>query len=165
MICDLRKPRVMVASMALHRVCICKRYSYILLSAGSSAASDRMAHLQLLFLPACVSCKCAAWPCRNFHALKYLDGLAEAITKHGGRIFEETRVREMKGLEVRARAAPLAWCDCNQPVVRCCWPGPSSQVYCVRQWRAWHPVLCTLKRTYVCIRPDCEGRKPATASC
>ncbi len=60
------------------------------------------------------TCKCAALPHRNFHALKYLDGLAEAITKHGGRIFEETRVREMKGLEVRARAAPLARCYCNQ---------------------------------------------------
>lgn len=33
--------------------------------------------------------------------MKYCKGLAEAITKHGGRIFENTRVRQTEGKEVR----------------------------------------------------------------
>lgn len=38
-------------------------------------------------------------PCSNaeFHPLHYLDGLARAVEKHGGRIFEGTKVMEANG--------------------------------------------------------------------
>ncbi|KAK9836086.1 hypothetical protein WJX81_000189 [Elliptochloris bilobata] len=41
--------------------------------------------------------------CGDFHPLMYLEGLADAITKNGGRIFENTRVRQTEGKEVRTR--------------------------------------------------------------
>lgn len=38
---------------------------------------------------------------RNINPVKYAEGLADAITKHGGRIFENTRVRKFDNKEVR----------------------------------------------------------------
>ena len=50
---------------------------------------------------------------RNINPVKYAEGLADAITKHGGRIFENTRVRKFDNKEVQP---PL----CSNTDVLCC---------------------------------------------
>ncbi|GLC34638.1 hypothetical protein PLESTB_001239700 [Pleodorina starrii] len=52
--------------------------------------------------------------CLNLHPLKYLQGLAEAVTRHGGRIFELTRakgglVTGPSGGVVRTMTGHIAW--------------------------------------------------------
>ena len=39
--------------------------------------------------------------CADFHPLLFLNGLAEAVVKHGGKIYEHSRVMQTKGKKVR----------------------------------------------------------------
>lgn len=51
--------------------------------------------------------------CADFHPLDYVKGLAKAVEKHGGRIYESTHVMSTEKTEARSYRMAPAHCVAN----------------------------------------------------